>query len=279
MLTRIGRRLLRERDFCAEWIRERMELIEEARLLRDARQGRELCWELDDEPEPLVTVRIATFNAGTIIAERALSSVIRQTYSRLEILVVGDNCDETTVRAVQSVQDPRIHFINLPVKGNYPQYRAYRRKVAGAHPMNIALALARGKWIAPCDDDDEFTPDHVEILLKAARSSQVEMIYSKALCENRPGNWIVMGSPKLRRGQISHGTVLYAAGLRFMKHSITSWKLHAEPSDWNLWKRMNHLGVRIGFLDEVTYRYYLGTYLREQLQRDSLNPEWKMAQT
>lgn len=258
---------MRQLHFGAEWTRERLELMEEKRLLRQARGGHSLCWEAEDEPEPLVTVRVATYNSGNILADRALASIIRQTYSRLQILVIGDNCDEATARAVRSIHDPRIRFINLPARGMYPEYRAFRRKVAGSHPMNVALALAEGKWIAPCDDDDEFTPDHVEVLLSAARTKHVEMVYSVAACETKPDFWEDVGREPLQRSHVSHGSVLYASGLRFMRHSNTSWKLRGEPSDWNLWKRMKKIGVKIGFLNRVTYRHYLGAYQREEMDR------------
>jgi hypothetical protein len=270
MIERIKNRILRERDYWSELLRERFESLEEARLLAQVRAGHETCWEADDEPEPLVTVRIATFNRGQIVADRALSSIIAQTYSRLQILVIGDHCDAETERAVRSVQDSRISFINLPVRGIYPEYRAYRRKVAGSHPMNVALSLAAGKWIAPCDDDDEFTPDHVEVLLNGARTKRLEMIYSKALYEKRPGIWLEVGDEPLRQGGISHGSVLYSSALRFMRHSNTSYKLGLEPSDWNLWKRMRRIGVRIGFINHVTYRHHLGAYQREENEKASM---------
>ena len=260
----------RERDFLFEWIREYAEMLDEKRLLQEVRNGQETCWEAEDEPEPLVTVRIATYNAGNLLAERALSSILNQSYQRLQILIVGDHCDEKTCETVRTFKDERITFINLPARGNYPEYRAHRRKVAGSHPMNIGLALAAGKWIAPCDDDDAFTPDHIEKLLQAARSKRVEMVYSKALCETRPDNWEECGAEPLACGKITHGSVLYAARLRFMKHSNTSWKLHGEPSDWNLWKRMKRIGVKIGFLDQVTYKHYLGAYQRDVLKSNSI---------
>jgi glycosyltransferase involved in cell wall biosynthesis len=137
----------------------------------------------------------------------------------------------------------------------------HRWMVAGAVPMNVGLALARGAWIAPCDDDDELSPDHVEVLLGAARARRLEMVYSKARRETAPGAWGVVGSEPLRHGRITHGSVLYSLGLRFMRHGATSWKLN-EPSDWNLWKRMRRIGVRIGFLDRVTYTHYLEAYRR-----------------
>ncbi|HTY72807.1 MAG TPA: glycosyltransferase, partial [Actinomycetes bacterium] len=180
---------------------------------------------------------------------------LAQTYERIEVLVVGDACDEATSRAVESVADSRIRFVNLPRRGTYPRDPLNLWRVAGVHPMNAALTLARGDWIAPCDDDDEFTPTHVEELLATAKLGRHEMVHSKALLACEGGGWRVVGRPRLREGSISHGSVLYSAGLRFFRMSDTCWRL-GEPADWNLWKRMRAAGVRIGFHDNVTYRHY-----------------------
>ncbi|MGO9196466.1 MAG: glycosyltransferase family 2 protein [Acidimicrobiales bacterium] len=241
--------------YLSELVREQMEGIEERRLLAIARGPNELCWEADDEPEPLVTVRIATYNRGPMVAERAIASALRQSYERVEVLVIGDHCDEATERAVRAVRDSRVRFFNLPVRGSYPADPMLRWMVAGAAPMNAGLGLAEGKWLAPCDDDDEFTDDHVEVLLAEARSSRLELVWSQAEVEDEQGRWRVLGSEPLAQGEISHGTVLYSSHLRHFSHSITSWKLD-EPADWNLWRRMARAGVRTGFLPRVTYRHY-----------------------
>ncbi len=238
--------------------------LEERRLLLQSRAGRDVCWPEGATEEPLVTIRIATYDRGAVVAERALASAVAQTYERLEILVVGDHCDAATEAAVRSVRDPRIRFVNLPTRGLYPTSPTPRRKVAGAHPMNAARYLARGQWIAPCDDDDELTPDHVEVLLRHAIEGRHEMVFSQASFEERPGRWRTVGSLPLRQGEISHGTVLLSSGLRFMAHSETCWKIR-EPSDRNLWKRMRRIGVRIGFLPQVTYTLNLPARERELL--------------
>lgn len=129
--------------------------------------------------------------------------------------------------------------------------------------MNAALFLARGEWIAPCDDDDEFTDDHVELLLGHAQRQRLEMVYSKAQWEVSPGVWTEVGATPLQWGNFTHGSLLYSAGLRFMLHSNTAWKV-GWPADWELVRRMQRIGVRIGFLDQVTYRHYA-----ESLQRGS----------
>jgi len=224
-------------------------------LLAQARAGRDVCWTHDEGTDPLVSVRIATYNRGRLIVERAIESVLDQSYRKLEILVVGDACDESTAAAVLSIKDERLRFINLPTRGLYPDHPLARWMVAGAHPMNAALALARGTWLAPCDDDDRFTRTHVEQLLEHALRHRLEMVWSRAALRQPDGGWIVTKGPPPRRGQVSHGSVMYSLGLRFFQHNPTCWKL-PEPGDWNLWRRMLQAGVRIGFLDELTYFHY-----------------------
>ena len=246
----------------AEWARERLEMVEERRLLSVARGDHDVCWAADDEPEPLVTVLIPTYDRGPLIAERAIASALEQTYERLEILVVGDRCSESTAAAVRSVTDPRVRFVDLGARGVYPAEAKDRWMVAGSAPINAGHSLSRGAWIAPCDDDDELTPDHVDVLLHAARSQRVELVHSLARMEVAPGVWEVVGGDELRHGSVSHGTVLYAAPLRVFRFSNTSWKLF-EPTDWNLWRRMQAIGVRIGHLPQVTYVHYVEAWQRE----------------
>ena len=241
-----------ERDVILEQLSEAVQRREERRLLAEARAGRDVCWSRGaDEADALVTVRIATYNRGRKIL-RSLESVLGQTYRNLEILVVGDSCDEATAEAVLSVDDPRIRFVNLPTRGMYPPQSLARWMVAGTHPMNAGLVLASGAWLAPCDDDDVMTPHHVEHLLEHALAHRLELVWSRARLLDQDDR--VTGS-EFRHGEISHGSVLYSLGLRFFRHSNTSWKRY-EPGDWNLWRRMNAAGVRIGWLDELTYIHY-----------------------
>lgn len=239
-----------------EVLRGRLEAKSEHLRLIQARGGNDVCWAASDEAEPLVTVRIATYNRAALVAERAIASAIRQTYKRLEILVVGDHCDEATERAVRSVNDPRLRFINLAEHGLYPADTMLRWMVAGSAPMNAGLAIAQGAWITPCDDDDEMTDDHVEVLLREARQRRLEFVWSKAAFEVDAGKWVDVGRLPLAGGNVSHGSVLYAGALRYFRYNQNSWKL-AEPHDWNLFRRMRAAGVKMDFVDQVTYRHFL----------------------
>lgn len=234
--------------------RERSERRVVAQMLEAMRTESPTIWIVGQEP--LVTVRIATYDRGAIVAERSIASALAQTHRNLEILVVGDACDAKTEAAVRSVRDSRVRFENLPRRGDYPSDPTRRWMVAGAAPMNRALMTAQGDWIAPLDDDDEFTPDHVEVLLGACRDRGLEFAYGEADMEVEPGSWHAVGAWPPREGSIVHAAVLYDARLRVMTHALDSWRLR-QPSDWNLWHRMRDAGVRMGFVNRIVCRHYL----------------------
>lgn len=236
---------------------------EERRLLAMARAGRDVCWTDEDEAEPLVTIRIATYHRPELIGG-AIASALAQTYPRLEVLVVGDRCSAETAAVVSGFHDPRVKFVNLPARGMYPDELMARWRVAGVLPANAALLLGQGAWITACDDDDELTPDHVQVLLGEARTRRLEMVYSCAKMEVDAGRWEILGGAPLREGHVTQGSVLYSMGLRFLRFSNTCWR-NEQPADWNLWSRMEAIGVRTGFVDHVTYLHRLETHKRTAL--------------
>lgn len=136
------RRQLRP-DYLGEALRCLVRAAQDRRAVHRLRAGRTTMACV--EAEPLVTVRIATYSAGELL-RRAVDSALRQTYPRIEVLVVGDRCDAQTVAVAESYGD-RIRFLQLGHRGQYPAERADRWMVAGAAPMNVALDLARGEWL------------------------------------------------------------------------------------------------------------------------------------
>jgi len=139
------------------------------------------------EVEPLISVLIPTYNRAELLRERSVASVLRQTYSRFEIVIVGDACTDHTESLLRDAGDPRIRFSNLPVRGKYPEDPYLQWLVAGSAPANEALRIARGRWIAWLDDDDEFSPDHLEALLAACLERRWEFAYGAMEMEVESG--------------------------------------------------------------------------------------------
>jgi glycosyltransferase involved in cell wall biosynthesis len=242
----------------AERLRDRLAQEEERRLLLQARAGRDVCWTDEGEAEPLVTVRVVTYNRAEQLMDICMPSVLGQSYENLDVLIIGDHTDEATEKAVRSIDDPRVRYFNLPARPLYPKHAWDWWKIVGSQAMNLAIELANGSWINPADDDDELSPDHVEVLFREARERSLEYVWSKTLMRHEEG-WQIVGSEPMGAEATTHCAVMWSSGLRFMRMSTTCWKFQ-EEADQNMWRRMFEIGVRMGFVPKVTYRYLPGSF-------------------
>lgn len=240
--------------------------VTEPALLRMMRHRHEHLYTNIDHT-PLVSVCVPTYNRGQLLIDRAVASVLSQTYTNLELIVVGDHCTDNTVELISKIKDPRLRFYNLPNrKRNYPQTVENHWLVGGAIPANKAMEMARGQWLARVDDDDTWSPDHIEVLLRLAHRNQYEFVSGLYVEERFGVKKVIDGvramdpyyaggkidptddSPKI--GGVS--TWLYRSYLRFMKYNVECWrKSWNRVWDVDLSQRIYKAGVRMGFLDQV----------------------------
>lgn len=92
-----------------------------------------------------ISVIIPTHNRPEML-KKAINSVLNQTYTDLELVIVDDGLEKRTDEVIQSVNDPRIKYIqHLEEKG-------------GSAARNTGIKNATGEFIAFLDDDDEWVP-------------------------------------------------------------------------------------------------------------------------
>jgi glycosyltransferase involved in cell wall biosynthesis len=205
---------------------------------------------------PPVTVRIGTFAGGDVLFERALRSVSAQSYRNWDAIVVCDGHEPDTAARIASLGDSRIRCVQRPRNGPYPENAEARWNVAGSHPFNEGFTLARGAWIAPIDQDDEWTTDHLETLVHAARQTRAEVVYGVGQVivgrdgETYFGRW----PPAL--GDFGFQTAIYHAGLTGFLYDANAYMV-GEPADWNLARRMLEAGVRFDFIERIVSTYYV----------------------
>jgi glycosyltransferase involved in cell wall biosynthesis len=99
--------------------------------------------------KPKITVLMPAYNAERYIAD-AIRSVLDQTFSDFELLIVNDGSTDNTVKVISSFKDERIELISQPNKG-----------VSAA--LNFGLSHARAVYIARFDADDICHPDRLKI--------------------------------------------------------------------------------------------------------------------
>jgi glycosyltransferase involved in cell wall biosynthesis len=103
----------------------------------------------------MISVIIPTARRPQLLM-RAVNSVLAQSMSDLEVVVVIDGPDPETTQILSGVADHRFRFIQNP------------RSLGSAEARNVGVAAARGEWVAFLDDDDEWLRHKLELQLLAA---------------------------------------------------------------------------------------------------------------
>jgi len=226
----------------------RAHIAGERALLQTAREQHAAFYRIP-EREPLVSVIIPTWNRAELLTARTLPSVLAQTHQNLEIIVVGDCCTDNTDKMIAAIGDPRVIYYNLPERGNYPSEKKALWQVAGSAPKNKGLEMARGSWIAPLDDDDVYTPDHIAALLQCAQIHDLELVYGKLRIEEASGRWKEKGQVT-RQMSIQNSTMLFRSYLKLFRSDSNAWRYDLTV-DYQRTIRYRETGVRIGYLNQV----------------------------
>ena len=103
--------------------------------------------------EYLISIITPTYNCAQFIGE-TIKSVINQTYTNWEMIIVDDASNDNTEEVVQSIKDERIKYIRL------------KENSGAATARNIAMENASGKFMAFLDSDDIWIKDKLEKQVK-----------------------------------------------------------------------------------------------------------------
>lgn len=115
---------------------------------------------------PLVTVAIAGYNVSEYI-EKALESIVSQTYQNIEVIFVDDGSKDDTFEKASRF----LKFVQKKIL-----VTQYNKAAGGAR--NTAINIASGKYIAFLDGDDWLENDAIEKLVKKADQAPVQAVFS-----------------------------------------------------------------------------------------------------
>src|SRR5476649_2251872 len=134
--------------------------------------------------------------------------------------------------------------------------------------MNFCLRCARGAWIAHLDDDDEFMPEHLSTLLRAAQNERSEWAHSLVRFIDDHGNEQgLVGGEMPAHGVISRIGSLYHAGFKTFRYNPDCWK-YFYPGDWDLWERLLQMGISHTHVAQATAIHH-GDYFRADVANDT----------
>ena len=129
-------------------------------LLDSLCQEKELKNDMMEKESPLVSVIIPVYNAHNSIA-KTLQSVINQTYTNLEIVVVNDGSTDESLDIIKTyaVEDPRIVVFDKQNEGLVQARKS-------------GIDIATGKYIQYLDSDDIMHEDAITRLVNKAEETQ-----------------------------------------------------------------------------------------------------------
>jgi len=104
---------------------------------------------------PLVSVVIPTYGRGHLL-ERAIDSVLTQTYDNIEIIVVDDN-DSNSEHRKHTEKVLQTYLDNDQIT-----YLKHKKNAGGSVARNTGIKVSKGEYVALLDDDDEWFPEKLE---------------------------------------------------------------------------------------------------------------------
>lgn len=114
----------------------------------------------------LVSIIMPSWNTAKFIAE-SIQSVINQTYTNWELIIVDDCSTDNTDQVIESFNDRRIRYF-------------HNEKNSGAAlTRNKAMREAKGEWIAFLDSDDLWAPEKLAHQIKFMKDNQYNFSYTE----------------------------------------------------------------------------------------------------
>jgi len=111
----------------------------------------------------MVSIVIPTYNREKLIV-RSIKSVLCQTYTDIECIVVDDGSTDNTQWVVKNINDSRLRYVKLP-------------KGKGANAArNYGVSLAKGEYIAFQDSDDIWKENKLEKQLEQLNARQADIV-------------------------------------------------------------------------------------------------------
>ena len=207
---------------------------------------------------PKISIIIPTYNGSRFI-NRAISSVLNQTYTDWELLIIDDNSTDNTAELVNEFakQDQRIKL-----------YKTSQNSGGPALPKNIGLENAKGEYVAFLDHDDEWLPEKLEKQLKIfEESSDKNLGLVSCFINIRNGN----GNLILKHKKFYKGDVIKHLAINnfILTCSCVMTKLNIlkevglfdlrfkRADDVDMWLKISEAGYHFDFTPEYLINYFI----------------------
>lgn len=216
---------------------------------------------------PLVSVVMPAYNAEKYI-DQAISSVISQTYTKWELLIIDDCSTDGTAKIAEcfASQDSRIRLLRNS------------QNMGVARTRNRGFDIAKGEWIALLDSDDVWHKEKLEKQLAVASCTEADIVYcSYSLMDENAGHLSDFIVPEttsyndmLKESVLSCSTVLLRRSI-LMQHRFSAEYRH---EDYVFWLELLRSGYRTAGSKDVLAKYRVAKGTRSNDKLKSARNRW-----
>lgn len=121
----------------------------------------------------MVSVIIPTYNRAYVI-KKSIDSVLSQTYSDFELIIVDDGSTDNTKDIIEAYKDSRIKYV-------------YQENSGACAARNNGVLLAKGEYIAFHDSDDTWLPDKLEKQIQAINETGADIVSCQMITHDENG--------------------------------------------------------------------------------------------
>ena len=189
-----------------------------------------------------ISVVVPVYNCEKYI-ERAIESVIKQTYDNWELIIVNDGSPDNT-------EEVALHWVEKDTRFIY-----LKKENGGlSSARNAGIEVAKGEWILPLDCDDKIGSQYLEL-----GSQQFNSGYTIIYCEaeffgDRTGEWEL---PEFSLKEFAiQNTIFCSAFFKKLDWVLVGGydeNLKLGYEDWEFWINIAKKNFSVHKLDEVCF--------------------------
>jgi glycosyltransferase involved in cell wall biosynthesis len=204
-----------------------------------------------DQNRSHVSVIMPTYNRAHVLG-RAIKSVLEQTFTDFELIIVDDGSTDNTEEVIKSFNDPRIRCIR------------HERNRGVSAARNTGIKIARGDCIAFQDSDDEWLPQKLErqmAVFEQDNAGNLGLVICGLQVPNRTKSRFVPSSSNLDFEKlIYHRSMILGTVTLMINRTLAGPELYFDEDllaseDWELVLRLSRR-MRIGCLGETLVRLH-----------------------
>lgn len=197
----------------------------------------------------MISVVIPSYNRSKTIL-RSVESVLNQTYTDIEVIIVDDGSTDDTEKVIKSISDLRVKYIK-------------QENLGACVARNKGVELAKGDYIAFHDSDDVWHKDKLKKQFDIINNTNADVVICKMALIDRSGNVKKIYPSYLSEGYIKPVKNLFEIGTQTIIGKSSIFKKYKFDDDLPRFQEFEMLyrvskEYSIYCLDEVLVDYYVG---------------------